>query len=378
MSLRIGIFGGTFNPVHSEHVVLSKYAIEKMQLDKLFIMPTFLSPHKTLLPASATDRLNMLNLAFKNVDKVEVCDYEIKKEGKSYTYETAEEFRKRYKDAEIFLFIGEDMLIDFKTWKYPERILNAVNLCVFYREGFTADEIKEREYFRTHFNKDYIRLDYKGKNYSSSKIRIYSAFSLPLEGICIKEVEEYIKSHGLFTGDKYVEYIKKVLPYKRLKHTADVVICALKKAKELSLKEETVMTACTLHDCAKYEDYTKYGDFVLPKDIKEPVIHAYLGAYIAQHVLNVKDKEIIDAIRYHTSGRAKMSDLEKLVFTADMVEEGRNYEGVEQLREEYEKDFITAFKMCLKEETLHLKNGNKPIYIETLNAYDYYIKNDGR
>ena len=82
---RIGIFGGTFNPVHIEHVALAKSAIIELGLDKLIVMPTFLSPHKENSPAPAEDRINMLKIAFADVEKVEVSDYEILKQGRSYT-----------------------------------------------------------------------------------------------------------------------------------------------------------------------------------------------------------------------------------------------------------------------------------------------------
>ena len=108
--MRIGIFGGTFNPVHIEHVNLAKAGIEELKLDKLFILPTYISPHKKSVSVSATDRLNMLKLAFSDVDKAIVSDYEIERKGKSYTYLTVEHFKKEFPDSEIFLMMGADML----------------------------------------------------------------------------------------------------------------------------------------------------------------------------------------------------------------------------------------------------------------------------
>ena len=169
--------------------------------------------------------------------------------------------------------------------------------------------------------------------------------------------------------------LKNYYPLKRLKHTADVVVCALKRAKELGLDTSVVKTTATLHDCAKYMDYRAEEGFELPPDVPAPVVHAFLGAYIAKNVLKIDDEQIIDAIRYHTSGKAEMSTLAKLIFVADMVEEGRVYEGVDKLRLLYETaDFESCFVECLKEEVLHLINKKQYIYIETLNAFDYYVK----
>ena len=152
-----------------------------------------------------------------------------------------------------------------------------------------------------------------------------------------------------------------------------MVITALKKAKSLGVDENKVIAAAALHDCAKYIDYNKVKGFSIEKNVPYPVIHQFLGAFIAEKVLGVEDVEVLDAIRYHTSGKPNMSQLGKLIFVADMVEEGRNYEGVDYLRALYEKeDFELCFKECLKEEVLHLINRGEKIYEETLSAYDYY------
>ena len=373
---KIGILGGTFNPVHVEHVRIAKCAVEELGLDKLLIMPTFMPPHKSTAPAPAKDRIKMLELAFSNQDKIEISDYEIEKQGKSYTYLTVEHFKK-LTGAHLYFIVGGDMLVDFKNWRYPERVLACADLAVFGRDEFFADFEKEREYFKTRFNKDYVRLNYTGKNFSSTKIRIYSVFSLPLDGLVPKAVENYIKENGLYGGNLYIDFVKDRLPQKRVKHTADVVITALKKAKFLGLDEQKVITAAALHDCAKYIDASKVNGFSVDKDVPRQVVHQFLGAFIAQNYLGVDDVEILDAIRYHTSGKPQMSTLGKLIFVADMVEEGRNYEGVEYLRQLYEKDdFDFCFKECLKEELLHLENKGETIYEKTRLAYEYYDKQE--
>lgn len=370
---KVGILGGTFNPVHNEHVALARLAVKELGLDKLIVMPTYISPHKKDAPAPAEHRLNMLKRAFIGEDKIEVSDFEILKQGKSYTYQTVEHFKTVY-DAQLFFICGGDMLTDFKNWRYPERILSACTLAVFDRENFFTDYQKESAYFQEVFNKDFVKLSYRGKNASSTKIRVYSALGLSLDGIAPDGVEEYIKENGVYPADKYSEFVKKHLPEKRLRHTADVVVCALQKAKELSLDTEKVRIAATLHDCAKYMDYTKVEGFTLPDGVPTPVVHSFLGAFVAERI-GVDDDEILDAIRYHTSGKANMTTLGKLIFVADMVEEGRTYDGVEKLRELYEKeDFETCFVECLKEEFLHLINKKQYIYAETLSAFEYYTK----
>ncbi len=371
---KIGILGGTFDPVHIEHIFLAKSAIKELKLDKLIVMPTFIPPHKSTLPAPAEDRLNMLKSAFSDVEEIEVSDFEIQKQGKSFTYQTVEYYKSQC-DCELFFIVGGDMLSNFKFWRFPERIMKVCTLAAFGREDFFVDYQKEQEYFVNTFNKKFIRLSYTGKVASSTKIRTYAELGLSLDGLTAPAVIEYIQDKGLYKGDKYAQFIKQSLPEKRLIHTANVVVTALKKVKELGLDGHKVKISAMLHDCAKYLDHTKVKDFELPEKVPAPVVHAYLGAFVAQRALGIDDEEILDAIRYHTSGKADMSTLGKLIFVADMLEEGRSYEGVERLRRLYEKeDFELCFVECLKEEFVHLLNKKQYIYEETLNAFRYYVK----
>ncbi len=372
---KVAIFGGTFDPVHFEHIALVKSAIKELELDKLIIVPTFLPPHKTTTPTNAKHRINMLSLAFKGIDKVEISDYEVVNEGKSYSYLTAEHFQKEY-NCELYMLVGADMLQDFPTWKNPDRILEVCTLVAFNRENYLINEKEEKEKFRQKFNKEFLMLNYFGKEVSSTRIRIYNAFNLDYGEYLPQEVIDYIKKEGLYEGDFITQFVLSVMPKKRVLHTAEVYITAMQKCKELGLDEEKVRHATLLHDCAKYLDYKQVKDFSLPDNMPEPVIHAFLGAHIVESVLGIKDEEVIDAVKYHTSGKADMTTLGKLVFVADMIEKGRNYEGVEVLRDLYKKDFEECFLECLKEEGLHLKNKKTEIYFETLNAYKYYLQKD--
>jgi nicotinate-nucleotide adenylyltransferase len=113
--------------------------------------------------------------------------------------------------------------------------------------------------------------------------------------------------------------------------------------------------------------------------VPAPVLHQFQGAYLAEHFYKIKDEDIINAIRFHTSGRANMSALEKLIFLADMVEDGRDYDGVEMLRalfysaQEKGEKLLDACLLCALEETVkHLKNKGGEIYPLTLQAYEFY------
>lgn len=371
---KIGIIGGTFDPVHVEHVALFNNAIKELSLDKLIIVPTFMPPHKSTLPTEPKHRKKMLDLAVSDIEKAEISSYEIEKKGKSYSFETVLYFKEKYLCDKLYFIVGGDMLNDFKTWKNPEIIVKNAEIAVFGREDYYTDYVFEKEFFARKFGTEFRVLNYCGKSVSATKIRIYASLGFSLDGLVTKEVEKYIKDNCVYPPDKTVKFLKTVLPEKRLYHTANVAVAALSKVKELSLDYKKVYLAAMLHDCAKYMSPENFPDFILPNGVPKPVEHQFLGAYIAEKILGIKDEEVLDAIRYHTSGKPNMSMLGKLIFVADMVEEGRTYEGVEELREVFEKGLEAGFSQCLKEEVLHLRKKGGEIYEQTEKAYEYYVK----
>lgn len=372
----IGILGGTFNPVHIEHVNLAREAKAELNLEKLYVVPTFCPPHKDTVPIDAKDRLNMLKIAFSGLDFVEVSDFEIAKGGISYTYQTAEHFKNLHKNSKVYLFVGSDMLKDFKTWKNPKQILQNVTLCAFKREGHQGDFSVQHQYFKKEFGVDFKELNFVGRDISSSSIRVRLSLGLSAKDSLDKGVEEYICQNNLYKEDLFTSFLRKNLTEKRLIHTANVVAVGVKKAKELNLSEKKVYLSCLLHDCAKYLDPKSFKDFSIDESYPSPVVHAFLGEYVARNVLGVEDEDVLSAIKYHTTGRANMTTLEKLVFVADMIEKGRNYEGVERLRELYLGDFENCFRKCLEEELIHLQNKKGDICPLTIEAYNYYIQNN--
>jgi len=133
--MRIGLFGGAFNPVHNGHMAVAYAAIEKVNLDKLIFIPTGNAPHKKETEISRLDRYNMLLLATDGEAKMSVSDYEIKREGVNYSADTVEYFKSVYPEDELFFIIGDDSYNQLDTWYEPHRILKSSTLLVFPREG---------------------------------------------------------------------------------------------------------------------------------------------------------------------------------------------------------------------------------------------------
>lgn len=376
--MKIGIYGGSFNPPHKEHINIAVNAVKELNLDKLFIVPANIPPHK--IGVSILDgkhRTDMINLALKDTggeDKIAVSDYEFNSAEKSYTYLTIEYFKSLYSGAELFFLVGTDMFEDFATWKNPDRILNSAKLFVTKREGEDIEKAKEVFFgkFSEHLG-DVVYADFVGKKVSSTDIRNRLLLGLDVSDILSESVIEYITSNGLYKGDIKAEFVRKNLPISRLTHTLGVMNLAKTYAKRLKADTEKAVLAAMLHDSAKYLNPADYKDFKIDDDVPKSVVHQFLGAYIAEKHLGVTDKEVINAIKYHTTGRPDMGTIEKIIFTADLLEEGRTYDEVNVLRAAVDEDFYEGFKLCVKRLRRFLSKSNEPVYFLTEKCYDFYI-----
>lgn len=141
-TMKIGILGGTFNPIHIGHLILAEEVREKLQLDKIIFVPTYLPPHKDYADiAPAENRLAMIRLAIKGNHKLSASDTEIKRDGRSYTIDTLKEFKKMYPGDELYFIIGSDLLKYLDDWKDWDEIVKMVKFIVATRPGFPLEEI---------------------------------------------------------------------------------------------------------------------------------------------------------------------------------------------------------------------------------------------
>lgn len=199
--MRTGLFGGTFNPVHNGHVAAMKAFCAAARLERLIVMPAGTPPHKRFeREVSDADRLEMLKLAAGTLG--EVSDYEMKKEGKSYTVETLEYLQSVYPNDDFFLYMGSDMLLGFETcWKRAEDIMKMCSIAAFSRTGDDFERLKE---YAGRLKKEYGAgievFGYKPVVVSSSQIRAMLARGEDISGLVPKAVCEYIKEKGLYRG----------------------------------------------------------------------------------------------------------------------------------------------------------------------------------
>lgn len=199
---KIGVFGGTFNPVHNGHVNLVKNYRNMLSLDEIIVIPTNIPPHKANLNViSSQDRIEMLNLAFENEKYVSVSDIEIVAGGTSYTILTIEKLKKIYPDDELFLLIGGDMFLCFDSWREYKKILSLCKVCTAPRENDELEKLLEYQLKIDPLKERTIVLNSPVLQLSSSQIREKISDREALKTFVPEKVFEYIIKKGLYKND---------------------------------------------------------------------------------------------------------------------------------------------------------------------------------
>ena len=188
--MRIGLLGGTFDPIHKGHLYLAKKVSSKLSLEKILFIPTYLPPHKIDVKITpARHRYNMVRLAIAGNKRFKASDIEIKRKGRSYSVETLRQVRRRYgNSAEIFFITGSDSMQELDKWKDLRGILRLCSFVVVKRPGFAIKNISA----------DFLTLSVDAKDVSSTNIRSRIKKGRSIAKAVPKRVREYIKRHRLY------------------------------------------------------------------------------------------------------------------------------------------------------------------------------------
>ena len=331
--MKIGVFGGTFNPPHNGHIRLAKAAADELKLDKLLVIPSCIPPHKIAAKlADGQERLEMCRLAFGCDPRFEVSPMELERGSRSYTVETLRELKALYPDSELYFIVGSDMLESFDKWYLWQEILSLSVLCAASREeGYSPDlsrfgKLAERIKI--------ITLD--PLEVSSTQIR-NSAGEVSPE-LLDPKVAAYIREHGLYDDglNRYRELLRGKLNPRRLFHSECVSECAGVLAERYGASVEKARLAGLLHDVMKNapanEQLALMPDITPLELLNSKVWHQISGeAFLRQNGI-VTDEEILGAVRWHTTGKAGMTLLEKIIYVADFISADRDYKDVEVVR----------------------------------------------
>ena len=394
--MKIGIYGGSFNPPHLGHLAAAKAAMAALELDRLVFIPAGVPPHKDLAPGSPdrAQRLEMTRIAADQLlmpASTEVWDTELHREGKSYTADTLEEAAARWPGDELWLLMGTDMFLTLHLWAEPEKILALAGVCAFGRTEADGEEMfaPQREFLSRKFHAKIATISIPGLvDISSTRLRELLAQGKGREflpeavyGYILREKLYGTRADmkGLSLEDlRCVSY--SMVYAKRLAHIRGCEEEAARLARRWGADEEWMRRAAILHDCTKYfteqqhlEICERYGIALSPLErATDKLLHAKSGAALAKYIFGFDG--IYDAIFYHTTARAGMSLEEKILYVADYMEPCRAFPEVGELRRLAYTDLDGAVGMGASLSVQEMVQRNKELHHDTKAAYECYGK----
>lgn len=400
--MKIGIYGGSFNPPHLGHLAAAESAAKYLQLDKLILIPAGIPPHKALSadePGKA-HRLAMTRLmgeqaALDTGVEVEVSAMEVEREGKSYSVDTVREIHEQYPGAELWLLMGTDMFLSFQNWYKPEEILRYTGLCAFGRTEKDGEELfaPQRAFLGEKFPGSRIvtmtlpNLVDVSSTELRERIPRGETEGLLAPAVLAPAVLGYILREHLYgtnldlkrlTLEELRPIALSYLKAKRIPHVLGTEQTAEALAKKYGADVFKARFAALLHDATKRlsmaEQLALCEHYHIALDELEQhalkLLHAKTGAALARDVFGADD-EVYNAILWHTTGKADMALLDKVIYLADYIEPNRDFDGVDDLRKVVWEDLDRGLAMGLAMTVEEMKERGNPVHYNTLEALEY-------
>ena len=375
---RIGIMGGTFDPIHEGHVHMAREALGDLGLDRVLMIPTGNPPHKKGV-TDGEDRWKMVCASVAWDEGLQPSRIELDRGGVIYTVDTLSRLRESYPQAQWYYIIGEDTLLDLKNWRRYEEVLGMCTFLVCPRPWeATREELAAEEARLTALGGRFIHVDMPMKDVSSTEVRESLArgenpADLPL--VCA----EYARLAGLYgqgrrVPEAWLDRLFKDLKITRFAHTLGVSECARRLARLHGVDEHRAEIAAVLHDCAKYYPLEEMQRICRAMGIDDEAIlatdrlmHAPVGAYVAKAVYGVEDEEILRAIERHTLGAEGMTRLDVIVNLADKIElTRRDYPGLAEIRALAEESPERALLASMRSTRQYVERGGHALHPQTL------------
>ena len=392
---RIGIYGGSFNPPHLGHIFAARKARQLLGFDKILLIPAAIPPHKAVAEGSpdGETRFALTQLAIAGETGMEVSRIELDRPGPSYTVDTLRELRESYPQDELYLLMGTDMFLSFFQWREPEAIAAlAVPVCmarVRADAALSAQLLAQQEKMEAVFGVRPIVLQNDCLEISSTEARRLLFFGIADE-VLHPDVLAMIERERLYgVGGEYralpFEELRRVSlslhKEKRRAHAQGVSDTAVLLAKKYGADETDAARAGILHDITKALSPAQQQKLVdhwkLPVSPFEyaqaKLLHAKTGAAAAERIFG-ENAAVVSAIDYHTTGRANMTLLEKIIYIADYMEPNRDFPGVDRLREAVWRDLDEGVLLGIDMTLEQLAQKGQPACADSLAARDWLIQ----
>lgn len=378
---RIGIMGGTFNPIHQGHISMARAALQSAMLDRVLMLPDGTPPHKTDI-APAEDRWRMVCAAVAQEEGLEPCRMELDREGTTYTVDTLSHLKETYPKASLYYIIGADTLMALHQWHHYEQVLGMCCFLICPRTGsYTPEELNAERRRLTAMGGTFQDVPMVLANASSSGIReeLSSGASTPMLPV---PVREYCGIRGLygmpqriFQSESWLKKLFDNLSRKRFAHTLAVAHTARYLAKIHHLDAAKAEIAGLLHDCAKCMPLKEMQriarDHSLTRDEEllssGSLLHSLVGSFVAATEYGVMDPDILRAIACHTTGKADMTQLDMAVYLADKIEPTRpSYPLLDKVRMMAHLSLERALFTSMEGTVSYVQKGGKSVHPQTL------------
>lgn len=333
---RIGLFGGSFDPIHFGHLRIALDAKQSLGLAEVWFLPTVLTPLKSGQAASFDHRCKMIELMIKPYRKLRLSTLESSLPQPNYTITTVRELVSFYPNVEFVWIMGSDQADQFSLWKEPEELLRLIRFGVYPRNP--EDSIPN----------GMIRLPYRNYlAYSSTEIRQGKV------ELTKPSIVAYMMGNGLYLE----EIAKSMVSPKRWIHVASMCDLALRIAKAHQIDENKVRTAALLHDCMKNQPRQRLATILTihePKYLTKPqaLWHQRAGMYFAQQTLKIRDRSILAAIGHHVEGDHH-DPIVRVIYLADKLDESRGYDGRDTIDLAL-RDLDAAYKIVRNQQAEYL------------------------
>lgn len=361
---RLGVLGGTFDPIHEGHLMLARQAIREAGLDQAVLMPMARPAHRDT-EAAAHHRYAMCSRAVEGERDILLSRAGMEEENR-YTVDTLDVLQREYPDAAFTFILGADKLPSLPYWRGAERLFSFCDFLCFPRTGVSTEESLLKAWAAG----AQVRLAQAVcPPYSASVLRAQLARLEDPAGLP-QGVLWYIAENGLYQPD-WLPRLREMMSAHRFKHTLGVRKEALRLAALHGIPLLKAAAAGLLHDCAKgmpqaeMEKIAREGRLVAGKEMLSSgaMLHGPVGAYVAQKQFGIRDQDVLNAIRSHTVGRPGMSALELCIFVADAAEEGREpYPGLEEIRLLSRHSLAAAALYSLRTTREYVERSGRPFF----------------
>ena len=380
-------FGGSFDPVHNGHENILRTALGYKKFDKIIIMPIGSPGHKSSCKAPFAVRKYLVQQAFSDIGvDMEVSDFEGNSFEKSYSYITVDYLKNQYPDSKIHFVIGADSAINMHKWVKWEYLAQNVTYLVFDREEGENPQLEAAVERLKKYSPDTVIIKNTVFPVSSTQVRSMAATGEDISALCDAKVSALIEQYKLYSLDFYEKNINTamlliplMLREKRAQHTFNVAKLAVELADMYGVDRQKAQLSALLHDIMKQQPddimlhRARQSDIIEKIDRKPmPVLHGFAAADFARREMGIEDEEILMAIKSHTCGRRYMSDLEKVIYLADMLSEERNFPEKEPLLQLARENLDTAMEQALKDSINWLKEKGGEIDSDSYEALDYF------